>query len=52
MLAPTIAPSEQLRSALVSINVIDVFAGPGGLNEGFSSITDSSGEPRFTTAAA
>lgn len=36
----------------MSIDVIDVFAGPGGLNEGFSSISDSSGRPRFRTAAS
>jgi DNA (cytosine-5)-methyltransferase 1 len=36
----------------VSIDVIDVFAGPGGLNEGFSSITDPAGRPRFKTAAS
>lgn len=36
----------------MSINVIDVFAGPGGLNEGFSSLTGPDGQPRFTTAAS
>lgn len=36
----------------VSIDVIDVFAGPGGLNEGFSSIVDAQGRPRFRTAAS
>lgn len=36
----------------VSIDVIDVFAGPGGLNEGFSSIVDSEGRARFRTAAS
>lgn len=34
------------------IPVIDVFAGPGGLNEGFSSVTNSSGEPVFCTIAS
>lgn len=36
----------------VSIDVIDVFAGPGGLNEGFSSVIDNDGRPRFSTAAS
>lgn len=36
----------------MSVPVIDVFAGPGGLNEGFSSLIDESGEPVFTTKAS
>lgn len=36
----------------MSIPVIDVFAGPGGLNEGFSSIVGSRGVPAFRTAAS
>lgn len=34
------------------IPVIDVFAGPGGLNEGFSSVTNNTGEPVFQTVAS
>ena len=33
----------------MSIPVIDIFAGPGGLGEGFSTITDEGGEKIFKT---
>lgn len=36
----------------MGIPVIDVFAGPGGLNEGFSSIRDVSGARSFTTVGS
>ncbi len=36
----------------MSIPVIDVFAGPGGLNEGFSSIEDESGSAVFEAVAS
>lgn len=36
----------------MTIPVIDVFAGPGGLNEGFSALVSEDGSPTFTTVAS
>lgn len=37
---------------MTAIPLVDVFAGPGGLNEGFSSLRDESGRPVFETVAS
>lgn len=36
----------------MAIPIIDVFAGPGGLGEGFSSLKDELGQPKFDIAAS
>lgn len=37
---------------MTAVPVVDVFAGPGGLNEGFSSLRDDSGRAVFETVAS
>lgn len=37
---------------MTAIPMVDVFAGPGGLNEGFSSVRDAVGRPIFETVAS
>lgn len=48
--ATTLRPNLMSVITCMSIPIIDLFAGPGGLGEGFSSISDGSGKPFFNIA--